>query len=70
MSSYAQSIFIYVPAAISYHRCVQSYSAMSGVTVLRIIWFCCCFHNRSVKSCSTMSGVFVLRIREVLAPVL
>ena len=41
---------------------------MSGVSVLRILWFRWWFHNRSVKSCSTMSGVFVLRFLEVQAP--
>ena len=44
------------------HRSVKSSSTMRGVSVIRILWLCCLFHNRSVKSCSTISGVSVLRI--------
>ena len=35
----------YVFCSYFYHRCVQSCSAMSGVSVLRVIWFCWWFHN-------------------------
>ena len=44
------------------NQTVKSCSTMSGISVLRILWFGCWFLSRTVKSCSTMSGVSVLRI--------
>ena len=51
------------PAAIvTTDKYRASYSAMSGVSVLRIIWFCC-FYNGVIESCLQRAASFIFNTR-------
>ena len=51
------------PAAIvTTDKYRASYSAMSGVSVLRIIWFCC-FYNGVIESCLQRAASFIFDTR-------
>ena len=54
----------YVSWSYCYHRCVQSYSAMRGVSVFRIIWFCC-LYNGVMESCMQQAASSISDIDHV-----